>query len=228
MKNYFNYFTEVEEYFTRKRGKNLLVSPLDWCLIELWRDSGIPLHVVLRGIDRSFEGAEKRRKKAPLTLYYCHPAIIEAFEEYTEAMVGASNQQVEEAPGEFSPDEVMGFLTELEGRLNSFSGEVFVRAVERVAALRSELSSRRQMDYQEVDRDLSGAGTMLAEALMEQLGKEKLKELRSQVRQETRLYRKRLSKEMSRRLEQNYLERKVLALHNLPEFTLLAIGWEAP
>ena len=50
--NYFNYFTEIEEHFQRARGTGLfLLSPLDWALIESWKNSGIPLEAVLRGID---------------------------------------------------------------------------------------------------------------------------------------------------------------------------------
>ena len=28
--NYYNYFTEIEEHFVRRRGKHLLISPMDW------------------------------------------------------------------------------------------------------------------------------------------------------------------------------------------------------
>jgi len=41
--NYFNYFTEIEEYFWKKRGANLLVSPLDWAIMEAWQQAGVPL-----------------------------------------------------------------------------------------------------------------------------------------------------------------------------------------
>ncbi len=51
MENYFNYFTEIEERFLRRRGGGLLLSTLDWALIETWKDAGIPLEAVLRGID---------------------------------------------------------------------------------------------------------------------------------------------------------------------------------
>ena len=92
MDNYFNYFTEVEEHFIRRRQKNLLVPPLDWCLIELWKNNGIPIHVVIRGIDRSFETARSRRT-SPRSLSYCHPAVTQAFEEYQRAMVGSGDEE---------------------------------------------------------------------------------------------------------------------------------------
>ena len=61
MENYFNYFTEIEEHFQRRRGGIRLLSTLDWALIETWKDAGIPLEAVLRGIEAAFERYEKRR-----------------------------------------------------------------------------------------------------------------------------------------------------------------------
>ncbi len=229
MNNYFNYFTEVEEHFVRKRGKNLLVSPLDWCLIELWRDSGIPLHIVLRGIERSFESVQKRQKRAPNTLFYCHQAILEAFEEYNQAMLGTSPQEGEaEAASVSSGDPsqleaVLNYLQELENFLKANSGGVFQRSSGRVAALKSELLTAQSADFRALDCDLAQIGVMLAEALKKEMGSDKVKELRGEVRQEMKIYRKRLSKEMYARLENSYLDRKVLALHGLPEFSLLGV-----
>ena len=63
MENYFNYFTEIEEHFQRRRGGPLLVSTIDWGLIEIWKDAGIPLEAVLRGIDEAFDKYERRPSK---------------------------------------------------------------------------------------------------------------------------------------------------------------------
>jgi hypothetical protein len=54
VENYFNYFTEIEEHFQLRWGGILRLSPLDWVLMETWRDAGIPLQAVLRGIDLTF------------------------------------------------------------------------------------------------------------------------------------------------------------------------------
>jgi hypothetical protein len=90
--NYFNFFTEVEEYFWRKRGSHLLVSPLDWALLETWQKAGVPLEAVLKGIDRAFESyARSRRGSAgqPLkSLAYCTDAVLEAAMEAREAASG--------------------------------------------------------------------------------------------------------------------------------------------
>jgi hypothetical protein len=62
--NYFNYFTEIEEHFWRKRGAHILVSPLDWAIVETWQKAGIPVEAVLRGIDRAFESYQHSRRGA--------------------------------------------------------------------------------------------------------------------------------------------------------------------
>ena len=52
--NYYNYFTEIEEHFQRTRGTSLfLLSPLDWALIESWKNADVPLEAVLRGTGRA-------------------------------------------------------------------------------------------------------------------------------------------------------------------------------
>lgn len=91
MENYFNYFTEVEEYFQQKRGSGMLLSTLDWALIDTWRETGIPLEVVFRGIDATFEKWEKRRSKTRRVnaLAYCLQEVLSAFEEQTESRVGS-------------------------------------------------------------------------------------------------------------------------------------------
>ena len=78
--NYFNYFTEIEEHFWRKRGAHLLVSPLDWAIVETWQKAGVPLDAVLRGIDSAFESYQRsRRAGRPLkSLAYCVDAVLDA------------------------------------------------------------------------------------------------------------------------------------------------------
>ncbi|MGH9341662.1 MAG: hypothetical protein ACRD1R_19270 [Acidobacteriota bacterium] len=220
-RNYFNYFTEIEEYFIRKRAKSLLVSPLDWCLIELWKENGIPVHIVLRGIDRSFESAQDKRRKPPNTLFYCHPAILEAFEEYSQAMVGASPQD-DPAENGHSSQPVLKFLDELAFSLKDRQSEVFERAAERLGALMDEISKRDEVLYEEIDQDLGKIGAWLAEHLQKQIDPNQLKQIKKEVKKEMRLYKMRLSTELYERLERSYLDRRIRELFGLPEFSLFA------
>ena len=88
--NYFNYFTEIEDAFIRRRGKHLLLSPMDWALIESWKEMGVPLHVALRGIEKSFDSWEsKPRKRSVKSLMYCQEEVEAQFAEWAESQTGA-------------------------------------------------------------------------------------------------------------------------------------------
>src|SRR5947207_8577292 len=87
-RNYFNYFTEVEEHFQRVRGTGLfLMSPLDWALIESWKNGGVPLAAVLRGIDAAFEKWRGRKSRTQMvnSLAFCAQAVL------TEAQIMAGS-----------------------------------------------------------------------------------------------------------------------------------------
>jgi hypothetical protein len=88
--NYFNYFTEVETHFQQVRGTSLfLLSPLDWALIESWKNADVPLEAVLRGIDAAFEKWRGRKKKTQMvnSLTFCAQAVM------TEAQIMAGTVQ---------------------------------------------------------------------------------------------------------------------------------------
>src|SRR3984885_8128106 len=119
MKNYFNYFTEIEERFQQRRGSLLMLSTLDWALIETWREAGVPLESVLRGIDAAFDKHDAKalrtrgRSRKVNGLAWCAQSVMEAVEQAMEASVGASSAAGAE-PGErgFETERVGGNLEE--------------------------------------------------------------------------------------------------------------------
>lgn len=89
--NYFNYFSEIEETFIRRRGKHLLLSPIDWALIEAWQQRGVPLHVVLRGIEKVFDARRDQKNvqnRSVKSLFYCKEEIEAQYAEWLERQVG--------------------------------------------------------------------------------------------------------------------------------------------
>ena len=224
MDNYFNYFTEVEEHFIRRRQKHLLVPPLDWCLIELWKNSGIPIHVVIRGIDRSFETARTRRT-SPRSLSYCHPAVTQAFEEHQRAMVGSGEEEGE--PDDFQGRGVHGApVLEHVDRLTASlreRPEDFDAPLSLLSSLRQEISAREQLDGRQIDQDLNHIGVLVAEVLRDGMDRKRCRNLRSEVRMEMKIYKRHLSRELFQRMEENCLHRKLRESANIPEFGLLAL-----
>src|SRR5688572_30541215 len=95
--NYFDYFTEIEDAFVRRRGKHLLLSSMDWALIESWKEMEVPLHVALRGIEKAFDSWEsKPRKRSIKSLLYCQEEVEAQFAEWRESRVGASDRPDDE------------------------------------------------------------------------------------------------------------------------------------
>ena len=111
MENYFNYFTEIEEHFLKRRGGGLLISTLDWALIETWKDAGIPLEAVLRGIDNTFDHYDQRPTKTRKinSLGFCSQEVLAAAEDMKEAAVGVSEVK-KEKPAGFQIAEIATYL----------------------------------------------------------------------------------------------------------------------
>src|SRR5579864_8643390 len=114
VRNYFNYFTEIEERFQQRRGAILLLSTLDWALIEMWQEAGIPLDAVLRGIDAAFDKYEQRQKKGRMRrvngLAWCSQAVMEAAEELREAGAGSTPPSAPAAQTGFEHDRIAAHL----------------------------------------------------------------------------------------------------------------------
>jgi len=123
--NYFNYFTEIEEYFWRKRGAHLLVSPLDWAIVETWQKAGIPLGAVLKGIDRAFESWGRSRRAAGgrqlKSLAYCVDAVLDAAAESQEAAAGTGPEVQRARPSAepFSRAELRKYLERNSAKLRA-------------------------------------------------------------------------------------------------------------
>ena len=118
--NYFEYFSEIEERFSSRRGSILLLNTLDWALIETWREAGIPLEAVLRGIDAAFDKYDARAQKARGRLRkvnglaWCAQAVMQSAEELVEASTGLAPAAARE-PREsgFESERVARFSTRM-------------------------------------------------------------------------------------------------------------------
>lgn len=224
--NYFSYFSDVEEYFVQKRGKNLLISPLDWSLIETWKEEDIPLHIVLRGIDRSFENIrESGKKSAPTTLSYCHGAVMEAFHEFQESRIGKNID--EEELHNLDDQERSKVLRLLEG-LSSSLGEIEVSSdiglvVLRMEELSGELGRAEAWNPAELERELGSVAGSLVGILKEDLDEQVLKNLEKEIKSSLKLYKKRVSKDVYRQLFDKQLKQRILDLFGLPEFSLMSM-----
>ena len=215
--NYFNYFTEIEEHFQRARGTSLfLLSPLDWALIETWKDAGVPLEAVLRGIDSAFAKWHSKKKKlqAVNSLAYCAQAV------FTEAqiMAGAAparESKVSEAP--FSLESLVEFLRGNAAELGK--REPFAE----IAASLNRLADEAEVHYanlEELEQRLSGLEDKMK--AMARLGQteQDLFEARRELDATLRPYRSKMTADQLAVLERQYLERHLLEKASLPRLSL--------
>jgi hypothetical protein len=155
--NYFNYFSEIEETFVRRRGKHLLLSPIDWALIETWQERGVPLHVVLRGIEKVFDSREQKaaQKRSVKSLFYCKEEIEAQYAEWLERQVGKNGASASENSGgeAFSDDSVKTHLETVAGMLraaaqrsNGDLREALERALTRLDELQKDLPDAETLE----------------------------------------------------------------------------------
>ncbi|MFI5106836.1 MAG: hypothetical protein ACHP79_18080, partial [Terriglobales bacterium] len=129
MQNYFNYFTEIEERYQRRRGTGLLLSTLDWALIETWKDAGLPLEAVLRGIDETFDKYDRRpvKTKKINSLAYCAQEVLAAAEDMKEAAIGSAREETKSDSG-LNAAQIAQFLRKNAEKLRAIQAPTQVHA----------------------------------------------------------------------------------------------------
>lgn len=234
--NYFNYFTEIEEHFWRKRGAHLLVSPLDWAILETWQKSQIPLEAVLRGIDRAFESYARSRRGAggrPLkSLAYCADAVLEAAQEMQEASAGAGPTTAAPAAAKepFSRDELMRFLDEHKEKLracarkhsagDSHLTKQLEEAAKALAEMQTLLDSPAKLDLEDFERRLTIIDEKLTAALNSAADSEALLAIRREMDRALAPYRRKMAAEQLAMIERQYIRKRLFENYGLPRLSL--------
>lgn len=233
--NYFNYYTEIEEYFWQKRGAHLLVSPLDWAIVETWQKAGIPLTAVLRGIDRAFESWSRSRRGAAgkqlKSLVYCVDAVLDAAEEAREAAAGTGPEIKRSAPTEpFSRDELRKYFGRNAGLLRVSAEKQ--RAAHAGLAARFEdaaryldecltlLESPGKLDLEDLERRLTVLEEKLSGALLADADEETLLAIRREMDRSLAPYRRKMSAEQLAQLERQYTQRRLFEQFSIPRLSL--------
>ncbi len=236
--NYFTYFTEIEEHFWKKRGAHLLVSPLDWAIMEAWQKAGVPLDAALKGIDRAFDSYHRSRRGAgkPLkSLAYCTDAVLDAAEESQAAATGAQPAKGKPPAKEpFSREEVRAYLERNVAMLQkagerSAGTQSAVRPLldEVAASLAGTLSlldAPGQVDLEDLERRLTILDEKVHAALLMEASKELLLKLRREVDSQLTAYRRKMKTEQLAVVERQYLQKRLLEEYHVPRLSLFYFG----
>jgi hypothetical protein len=242
--NYFNYFTEVEDTFVRRRGKHVLLSPLDWALIESWKEKGVPLHIALNGIERSFDSYEaKPRKRSVKSLLYCQEEVEAQYAEWLESQIGAST--IENSNGDGAnvdaeaDDARLPFprATILEHLLNARNAllkicegrkktrpdqlcDTLTRAATHLEELEKDFARARRPQAEQLETSLTNLEKMLNEALRSSLTAAEFAAARGLTAEQLEPYRNRMDRATYEQTFDNLLLKRLRDQYELPRLSL--------
>ena len=232
--NYFNYFTEIEDTFVRRRGKHLFLSPMDWALMETWKQQGIPLHIVLRGIERSFDSYEsKPRKRTVKSLLYCQEEVEAQYAEWTDARVGASsseNTDAEKTP--FSLDAVTEHLQTnrdllLEAAAARRPEDDLSEAMSRVAALLGEIEQDLvagvTLNTRMLEDSLTGFERLLNDSMFAVASNDELEKQKTAVKEQLKPYRSHMETAIYNQTFNNLLLKRLREQFAVPRLSLFYV-----
>ena len=219
--NYFNYFTEIEEHFQRARGTGMfLMSPLDWALVESWKNSGIPLEAVLRGIEHAFEKwhAKKQKFRMVNSVAYCTQAVMDE----AKAMAQGGTARVS-APvsAPFTQEEVETYLRQNVETLRTRGGfESIAETLEMLAGNVDE----HYADLEQLEQRLTALEDKMSAMVIASISEEELFQIRRELEGTLRPYRSRMTTEQIARLEQQYISQQVQQRAGLPRLSLFYLA----
>jgi hypothetical protein len=234
VENYFNYFTEIEEHYLRRRGTHLLLSTLDWALIETWKSAGVPLEAVLRGVDATFDKYDQRPSKSKKvnSLAYCSQAVLAAAEDMKEAAVGATGEEKARPEPGFEAAQIAAFLRGNAERLEK--AKLPERAGFATGALaREEAGSLREMAeaierngndklprLEDLERRLTVLEEKLFAVLMAATPDEDLVNVRAEADRDIAPYRRKMTAAQIEQLHKQYVHKRLLERCGVPRLSL--------
>jgi hypothetical protein len=225
--NYFNYFTEIEEHFQQARGSGFfLLSPLDWAMIETWKDSGVPLEAVHKGIDRAFEKWRARKQKTRLvnSLAYCAQEVLGAASEDSAATADAARENP--APP-FAADELSGYFRRNAAQIREAmrgaqpdSAPLLRQTAESLDQLAEAGDNGQLTDLESVEQRLTVLEERLQAVLTQSASEGQMLALRQEMDRQLAPYRRKMTAEQLALLEKQYLQRRQLESAGLPRLSL--------
>ena len=202
--NYFNYFSEIEETFNKRRGKYLFLSPLDWTLIESWQEKGVPLHIVLRGIEKVFDGydAKAGKRRAVKSISYCREEIEAQYEEWLERQTGKNTDETASSPETselFAENAVSEHLRRVSAELKAATLEANDDLRETLNRVVERLEKLTETNAEILEDSLGELEKLIDDALIETANPAQLAELNQQIEKNLVSYKGKMEKDVYRR-----------------------------
>jgi hypothetical protein len=233
--NYFNYFTEIEDAFVRRRGRHMFLSPMDWALMETWKQQGIPLHIVLRGVEKSFDSYEARpRKRTVKTLLYCQEEVEAQYAEWVEAHVGsataATEPESDKTPFSFAAisehlQRCRKSLAELvqSRKQEDDLSEGLTRASVLLADIEKDFASGATPDTRKLEDSLTGLERMLNDSMLSVASSGTLDELKNIVKDQLKPYKAQMDAAVYKQTFDNLLLKSLREQFAVPRLSLFYV-----
>jgi hypothetical protein len=233
--NYFNYFTEIEDAFVRRRGKHLFLSPMDWALMETWQQQGIPLHVVLRGVEKSFDSYEARpRKRSVKTLLYCQEEVEAQYAEWVEAHVGSATASAEPESDktQFSFAAISEHLQRCRNALSELAqsrkqeddlSEALTRAGALLGDIEKDFVTSATLDTRKLEDSLTGLERLLNDSMLSVASSSTLDELKKSVKDQLKPYKTQMDAAVYKQTFDNLLLKRLREQFSVPRLSLFYV-----
>jgi hypothetical protein len=229
--NYFNYFTEIEECYQKCRGTRTLLSPLDWALIESWKEAGLPLQAVLTGIARAFEKYKARQRKYRMVnaLAYCTQEVLRAAEEAQAGQTQSVGRK--DSPPPFTAEEIIRFLSAHAQSVEAASSKARAEGqqvlADDLAAIAPELHALAAEDpakllagLEELEIRLTALEQKLTASLTRAASVERMTEIQAQVEHGLGPYRRKMTGPQIESLERQFRKRCLMEYYEIPRLSL--------
>ena len=233
--NYFSYFSEIEDTFVRRRGKHLMLSPIDWALIESWKERGMPLHVALRGIEHAFDSHDaKKQKRTVKTLLYCQEEVEAQYAEWLESRVGKQDESEvdvdDESKSPFPRDAVLRYLDDSLAELKQLYDqrralddgltEALARANSLLTEIRKDYATVAAPNARKLEESLTGIERLLADAIHATASPEQTEALRAEIKSQLKPYRSHMDKAVYKQTFDNLLLKRLRETFGVPRLSL--------
>lgn len=222
--NYFNYFTEIEEHFQRRRGSILLLSTLDWALMETWKEAGIPLEAVIRGIDVTFDKWDQRPSKTRKVngLGFCTQEVLAAAEEMKDAATGTLAPEPAAAKPEsgFENNRIAAYLRKNADLLDHSTMDLARNVANDLRDIADTVLSTSAPKVEDVERRMTIMEERLVASLMANAKDEELVAIRTEADRELSPYRRKMPAAQIDHLQRQFMQKKLLEKAGIPRLSL--------
>jgi len=219
--NYYNYFTEIEATFIRRRAKNLFLSPLDWALMETWQEGGVPLHIVIRAVEQVFDNFDKNPGPRTIKgLMFCREEVEAQYEEWLKAQAGKPSEEGDVSAAPFNVAEIRDHLHGLAASLKFNANTALSEDIDRACVRLVEIADNTNDNLEQVDLSLKDVESLLDEALLSKTNRTSFDAVKKEIDKELRPYKSTMPAESYNNTHRLMLLKRLREEENIPRLSL--------